>query len=98
MLHTWSQQQQVPAQQQQVVQPGTCNSSSMANIYSSTRPLHGSGPQTQQYNEMSEFAYNQVCAETPADQVVCAAAAVTVAQHVQACMHAVAQAVQVQLD
>jgi hypothetical protein len=31
-----------------------------ANVYSSSRPLHGSGPQTQQYNEMSEFAYNQV--------------------------------------
>lgn len=31
----------------------------MANVYSSTRPLHGSGPQTTQFEELSEFAYNQ---------------------------------------
>lgn len=41
-------------------EPCTYSFKAMANIYSSSRPLHGSGPQTQQFNELSEFAYNQV--------------------------------------
>lgn len=32
----------------------------MANVYSSSRPLTGQGPQTSQHEEMAEYAYSQV--------------------------------------
>jgi hypothetical protein len=33
----------------------------MANVYSSSRPLHGSnGAQTKMHEEMAEYAYSQV--------------------------------------